>query len=225
LGIDQIRMQETLEAGRDFEFELPTENARLAGGEDWSDLLKDAPVPPGGIAAAFATDWRLTKTCAGVGSMGDDAATALLAAADLRTLAIRYADAMSRHAEAFSLSGGAVVLPGGPESAPAWQKLAGENPRNPPAFFRAILDKPLGTLAAFYSVWRVRMRRTGASSPNPARAELFYAWYRKVRNSRYGQSRQTKAGEPSFCKAPLARTVRFPGGRRGPPPPDRDEVC
>jgi len=214
LGIDQIRMQETLEAGRDFEFELLTENARLAGGEDWSELLKDAPVPPGGIAAAFATDWRLTKTCAGLGSMGDDAATALLAAADLRTLATRYADALSRHAEAFAVSGGAVALPGGADSAPAWQKLVGENPRNPPAFFRAILDKPLGTLAAFYSV----MARADAAhqrfiTKTPARAELFYAWYRKGEEFRYGQSRQIEGWRTGFLqKLPLADgVVRFPG--------------
>ena len=152
LGIDEIGMQETLEAGRDFQFEIPSENARLAGGEDWSALLKDAPVPPGGVAAAFATDWRLTKTCAGLGAMSDDAAAALFTAADLRTLATRYADPLARHGGILTLSGGAVALPGGAESAPVWQKLAGENPRNPGAFFRALLDKPFGTLAAFYSV-------------------------------------------------------------------------
>jgi len=216
LGIDQIRMQETLEARRDFEFELLTENARLAGGEDWSELLKDAPVPPGGIAAALATDWRLTKTCAGLGIMGDDAATALLAAADLRTLATRYADALSRHGEAFTLSGGAVVLPGGPESAPAWQKLTGENPRNPPAFFRAILDKPLGTLAAFYSVVsRADAAHQRFITKTPARAELFYAWYRKGEEFKYGQSRQVEGWRTEFLqKLPLADgAVRFPGGR------------
>jgi VWFA-related protein len=216
LGIDQIRMQETLEAGQDFEFELLTENARLAGGEDWSELLKDAPVPPGGIAAALATDWRLTKTCAGLGSMGDDAATALLTAADLRTLATRYADALSRHAEAFAVSGGAVVLPGGPESAPVWQKLASENPRNPAAFFKAILDKPLGTLAAFYSVVaRADAAHQRFITKTPARAELFYAWYRKGEEFRYGQSRQIEGWRTDFLqKAPLIDgSVRFPGGR------------
>src|SRR6185503_11331109 len=109
LGIDQVRMQETLEAGREFAFELPTENARLAGGEAWSELLKDAPVPPGGVAASFASDWRLAKTCAGLNSMSEDAASALLTAADLRTLANRYSDQLARHGGTFSLSGGAVV--------------------------------------------------------------------------------------------------------------------
>jgi VWFA-related protein len=221
LGIDEIRMQETLEAGREFQFEIPTENARLAGGEDWSALLKDATVPSGGVAAAFASDWRLAKVCAGLGAMSDDAATALLTAADLRTLATRYADPLSRHGGALVLSGGAVVLPGGAESAPVWQKLAGENPRNPPAFFRALLDKPLGTLAAFYSV----LSRADAAhqlffTKSQARAERFYAWYRQGDEFRNGQSRQLEGWRTDVLqKLPLQETgaetgrVRFPGGR------------
>ena len=217
LGIDEIGMQETIEAGREFQFEIPTENARLAGGEAWSALLKDAPVPPGGVAASFAADWRLTKTCAGLNSMSEDAADALLAAADLRTLATRYADALARHGETFSLSGGAVVLPGGAEAAPAWQKLSGENPSNPGPFFRALLDKPVGTLAAFYSV----LARSDAAhqrffTQTAAQAEHFYAWYRQGDEFRYGQSRQVEGWRTEFLqKVPLdnAGGVRYPGGK------------
>ncbi len=220
-GIDEIRMQEALEAGREFQFEVPTENARLAGGADWSALLKDAPVPPGGVAASFATDWRLAKTCAGLGAMGDDAAAALLASADLRTLATRYADQLSRHGGTFALSGSTVVLPGGAEAAPAWQKLAGENPRNPGPFFRAVLDKPFGTLAAFYSV----LARSDAAhqryfTQTTPRAERFYAWYRQGDEFRNGQARQVEDWRAELLqKLPLgeagasAGTVRFPGGK------------
>jgi Ca-activated chloride channel family protein len=216
LGIDEIRMQETLEAGREFSFEIPTENARLAGGEDWSALLKDAPVPPGGVAASFATDWRLAKTCAGLSAMSEDAAAALLTAADLRTLATRYADQLARHGAALNLSGGAVALPGGVEAAPVWQKLAGENPRNTGAFFRAILDKPFGTLAAYYSV----LARSDAAhqrffTKTTARAERFYAWYRQGEEFRNGQSRQVEGWRTEFLqKLPLDESgnVRYPGG-------------
>ncbi len=216
-GIDEIRMEETLEAGGEFQFEIPTENARLAGGEDWSALLKDAPVPPGGVAAAFATDARLAKTCAGLGSMSDDAANALLSAASLRMLATRYADPLYRHGATFTLAGGAVALPGGPESVPAWQKLAGENPRTPGPFFRALLDKPVGSLAAFYSV----LARSDAAhqrffTKTPARADRFYAWYRQGDEFRNGQSRQIEGWRTELLqKVPLdsAGNVRFPGGK------------
>ena len=217
LGIDEIHMQEELEAGREFQFEIPTENARLAGGDDWSTLLKDAPVPPGGVAASFATDWRLAKTCGGLSAMSEDAAAALLTAADLRTLATRYADPLARHGAAFSLSGGAVALPGGAEAAPVWQKLAGENPRNSGAFFRALLDKPFGTLAAFYSV----LARSDAAhqrffTKTTARAERFYAWYRQGDEFRHGQARQVEGWRTELLeKLPLDEggNVRYPGGK------------
>lgn len=217
LGIDEIRMQETLESGGEFQFELPTENARLAGGEAWSALLKDAPVPPGGIAAALATDWRLTKACAGLGAMSDDAAAALLSAAPLRTLATLYADQLARHGAAFTLSGGSADLPGGPEAAPAWQKLSGANPRNAGPFFRALLDKPLGTLAAFYSVLaRSDREHQRFLTKTPARAERFYAWYRQGDEFRNGQSRQVEGWRTEFLqRVPLDSSggIRFPGGK------------
>ena len=217
LGIDEIHMQEELEAGREFQFEIPTENARLAGGEEWSALLKDAPVPPGGVAASFATDWHLAKTCAGLNAMSEAASTALLTAADLRILATRYADPLARHGGMLTLSGSAVALPGGAGAAPVWQKLAGENPGNPGPFFRALLDKPFGTLAAFYSV----LARSDAAhqrffTKTAARAEHFYAWYRLGDEFRNGQARQVEGWRTEFLqKLPLddAGNVRYPGGR------------
>ncbi len=221
LGIDEIGMQEALEAGREFQFEIPTENAKLAGGEAWSALLKDAPVPPGGVAASFATDWRLAKTCAGLNAMSADAAAALLTAADLRILATRYADPLARHGGTFSFSGGrgtgVVALPGGAEAAPVWQKLAGENPRNAGPFFRALLDKPSGTLAAFYSVLaRSDTAHQRFFTKTAARAERFYAWYRQGDEFRNGQARQEEGWRTELLqKLPLddAGNVRYPGGR------------
>ncbi len=217
LGIDEIHMQEELEAGHEFQFDIPTENARLAGGEDWSALLKGVVVPPGGVAASFASDWRLAKTCAGLNAMSDDASSELLAAADLRILATRYADPLSRHGGAFTLAGGAVALPGGAESVPVWQKLVGENPRSPGLFFRALLDKPLGTLAAFYSV----LARSDAAhqryfTKTAARAERFYAWYRQGDEFRNGQARQVEGWRTELLqKLPLddAGNARYPGGK------------
>lgn len=217
LDIDEIGMQEALEAGREFSFEVPTENARLAGGEEWSALLKDAPVPPGGVAASFANDWKLVKTCAGLGAMSDDAAAALLSAADLRILATRYADQLSRYSAALAVSRGAVSLPGGPEAAPVWQKLAGENPRNAGVFFRALLDKPVGALVAYYSA----LARADAShqrffTKTTARAERFYTWYRQGDEFRNGQARQLEDWRTEFLeRVPLDENsnVRFPGGK------------
>ncbi len=84
LGIDQIGMQEALQAGREFEFEVVSENARLVGGSMWTQILRQEAVPPGGLAAVFATDPRIAKTCAGLNAMNGDTAAALMSAAGLR---------------------------------------------------------------------------------------------------------------------------------------------
>jgi hypothetical protein len=119
-----------------------------------------------------------------------------------------------------TLSGGrnsGVELPGGAEAAPVWQKLAGENSRNPGAFFRALLDKPSGTLVAFYAV----LSRSDSAHQHfflktPDRAERFYNWYRQGDEFRNGQARQVEGWRTELLqKLPLddAGDVRYPGGR------------
>ena len=211
-------MQETLEAGREFQFEIPTENARLAGGEDWSALLKDAPVPPGGVAASFATDWRLAKTCAGLSAMSDDAAAALLTAADLRTLATRYADPLSRHGADVCVS-------------PAARWPCREAPRPRPcgrswrARIRAIRAPSSARSWTSRSerwrrstrCWPARMRRTSVSSPRPRRApSVSMPGIVRATNSATAKPGKWRAGGPNSCKSCLSTTagnVRYPGGK------------
>jgi tetratricopeptide (TPR) repeat protein len=90
LGIDEVDMQEALEAGRSYQFKIPSENARLIGGDAWSEMLKRLPVFPGGIAEAFARDSRLARTYAGLGAMGADTAAAVVSSVGLPALVTRY---------------------------------------------------------------------------------------------------------------------------------------
>jgi hypothetical protein len=69
-GIDEIDMQQALEAGGSFRFEIPSENARLVGGEAWNGILKDLPHLPGGIAATFTTNLGVAKMYSGLGAGG-----------------------------------------------------------------------------------------------------------------------------------------------------------
>jgi len=58
LGIDELAMQETLEAGRSFQFEILSEEASLAGGAAWGPLLRGFLVLRGGMAEAFISGSR-----------------------------------------------------------------------------------------------------------------------------------------------------------------------
>src|SRR5262249_51374619 len=141
-------MQEALEAGKTFTIEIPVENAKLAGGDAWGTLIKNISLYPGGIADALVHDWRLARTCAGLSSMNADSAATLVSGIGLPALVEKFSTALSQYGEVFAIAGESAATPG---SADAWQKLVGTSPKNPVAFFRSVLEKDQGSLAAFYS--------------------------------------------------------------------------
>jgi len=219
LGIDEVDMQETLEAGRSYQFEIPSENARLIGGDAWSEMLKKLPAFPGGLAEAFARDSRLARTYAGLGAMGADTAEAVVSSVGLPVLVTRYSDVLAFYSQAFALSKGEVLTPGGAGAEAIWKRIAGASPKNPAAFFLALLEKDHGKLAAFYfALWRSDTAHRRFFTRTPHLAERFYAWYRDSDELQDGPGRHIETWRPGFFrKLPLDSTgnnVRFPGGRR-----------
>jgi Ca-activated chloride channel homolog len=223
-GIDEVSMQETLEAGKSFQFDIPTENARVVGGNDWSAILNNLPLIPGGIAAAFTLDVRVAKTYAGLGAMSPDAASAVIRAVGVRNLVLRDSDVLARYGNALQLSKGSgeskefVVVPGGAAAEAVWKKLTGANPHEPAAFLRALMEKNEGRLAAFYfAVWSADQAHRDYLTKTEARAERFYAWYRDSDDFKFGVSRHVPGWRTELLqKLPLdaAGDVRFPGGKR-----------
>jgi len=214
LGVDEIALQRSLESGQSFQFEVPSENARLIGGDAWSRLIKDLPVYPGGIAEAFVRDSRLAKVYAGLGEMGADTAAVVVSGTGFQPLVEQYADVLARYPDAFALSNEGAAAPGGEE---VWKKLAGVSPRAAPAFFRALLDRDFGSLAAFYTL----LAHSDAAhqrffTATPARAEPFYHWYRDSSESRWSLALDRERWRAVFFQnLPLDESgnVRFPGGR------------
>jgi VWFA-related protein len=223
-GIDEIGMQETLEGGKSFQFDIPTENARVVGGNDWSPLLKELPSIPGGIASAFTLDVRVAKTYAGLGAMKPDAAAALIRAVGVRNLVLRYSDVLARYGDALEVSKAPgnenefVAVPGGAAAEPVWKKLTGASPRDPAQFFRALLEKNEGRLAAFYfAVWSADKAHQEYFTKTEARADRFYAWYRDSEEFKFGLNRHVPGWRTElFQKLQLDAegNVRFPGGKR-----------
>jgi hypothetical protein len=216
-GVDEIALQKTLQTGGTFTIDIPSENARLIEGDTWSEMLrKDAPNFRGGLAEAFATDLRLARAYAGLGAMGPDAGSALVSGLGLRAVVTRYADLLARYGESFAVSKTGVVLPGGPEAEPAWKHLVGAPARDPSAFFRALLDKDQGKLAAFYfAVWRGDPAHQRFFTKTPARVERFYAWYRDSPDLRDRLSMVAPSWRKSvFQELPLdeSGSIKFPGG-------------
>ena len=218
LGIDEIAMKQDLEAGRSYRFEVRSDNARLLGGAAWGVLLQGQPALPGGLTEVFTRDWRFAEAYAGLSTMGAEAATAVVAGVGLRSAVTRYADVLWRYAEAFAVSRGAAVVPGGTQAEPVWAKLVGASPRSASAFFQRLLEKDSGNLASFYyQLSRVDTAHQRFFTADPQRAARFYAWYRASGEVHRGQVRKVGVWRDGiFRSLPLdeAGRVRFPGGRR-----------
>ncbi|MEN6601828.1 MAG: VWA domain-containing protein [Bryobacteraceae bacterium] len=217
LGVDEIDMKEALEAGRSCSFEIPTENARLIGGEAWDSFLgtrKEAF--PGALAEAFVRDLRLAKVYTGLSTMGSDTAATLVAGVGLRKLVRQYSDLLGEHGAAFALRGEAAAVPGGESAEGVWAKLADANPRDAKAFFRALFAKDNGRLAAYYAaISQTDEAHRRFFTSGDARAAHFYRLFRNpYETSRPGEKPGGSWLPQFYGQLPLdGGTVRFPGGR------------
>jgi Ca-activated chloride channel family protein len=179
LGIDALVMQQTLERGGTFRFELETGRARLNGGDLWSEYAERARRLPGGLFEAFANDLPLAKAYVALSAAPPATTAALIKGIGLRALVERHANVLALYGKSLEVKDGAAVVPGGEAAEPAWTRLTGASPHNPPAFFRGLLEKDLGKLAAFYSAIAgadaAHQRFFTSSAETLAR---FYKWYR-----------------------------------------------
>lgn len=216
--VDQVKMQNDLRSGKSFEFEIPSENARLTGGVAWwGPMMKEFAPLPGGLAEGFARDPKLAKTYAALAAMPADAAKAIVVHTGLRVLAAQYSDVLWFYSDRFNLSSGAVEVPGGVDAEKVWAKLVSANPRDPPAFFRALLASDRGRTAAFYSALaHADAAHQRFFTKSLERTKRFYNWYRNAEELRDGITRPPRTWRQEFFQeVPLdaSGNVRFPGGK------------
>ncbi len=230
LEIDEIALQEALQAGKPFTFQIPYGRAAVRPDEKTWRHFYPAQKLTGGLAEAMARDRRLAKLYVALHDLSVETRAALLAAADLNRLAQFHADQLYYHSSSLGVFGGRVLVPGGEAAEPAWSRLAGADARTPPAFLRALLEKDHGLLLVFYSVL------AGADLPHQrfatreaARAQFFYDLFRRApeqQNAGSGMARESALAD--FLRgAPLDAQGRLrlaggaaawrPEGIKGPP--------
>ncbi len=151
LDIDEIAMQEALEAGKSYQFEIHGDTARLFGGQAWQTILRPDLTFSGGIAEAFAKDFRLARTYAGLSEMDPASADALVASVGLRALVVEHSKLLAGSARLFRVRNGVVEVPGGEPAEALWKSLSGASPRDARRFLRALFAKKGGRLAEFYA--------------------------------------------------------------------------
>ena len=176
LAIDEIGMQQALEAGKAFSLKVPMDAAGVVLGEEpWKAQFYPKEHLAGGLAEAISGNLQLAQTYAALGQMDPDTATALVSGLGLKTLAEKYAALLAQYASSLAVDHGRAAIPGGEPAVTIWAKLTGANPARPAPFFKALLSKDDGNLLAYYAALsQLDLRRQRFFTRTPSRTAKFY---------------------------------------------------
>ena len=205
LGIEEMAMREALQAGRTFPLEFESEYVALAGGSAWGVTLQEFPSLSAGMVEAFARNTHLATTYAGLAGMGMDTAMALVKRTGLPALVSVHSALLGQYGDIFRVAAGKALVPGGAEAEDLWGKLAGASPRDPAAFFDALLKNDRGRLVAFFAaLTEADAAHQRYFTHDAERARTFYTWFRDAARR-----------PPILRDLPFDENgaVRFPGGR------------
>jgi VWFA-related protein len=215
-GIDELEMRSAIDARRPFQFEIPTETARLVGGTAWSALLKGIPEFTGGPAEVFIHDTRYAGVYAGLAAMDGDTAGTVVSSVGLANLIVRYSTLMAEFGSALDLADNRVAVPGGVRAAAAWAGLVGASPDKPAAFFRALFDKDQGRLLNFYyDLAHADAAHQQIFTGPTSRLDAIYRWYRDslTHTYLYGRQGRWQAAILQEVRLDSAGKLALPGGR------------
>jgi tetratricopeptide (TPR) repeat protein len=217
LAIDEVGMQQALESGKPFSFDIPMEGANvLLGEEAWRSQFYSRERLPGGFAEAMAENLWLARTYAALGQMDPNTARILASGIGLRTLAEKYSSLLIQFSSALAVAQGRVAVPGGEAAETAWSSLAGADARHPDVFFRALLAKDNGKLLAYYAALSgLDFRHQRFFTRTPARTFKFYELFREAPETQRSSSQRIQAGSfvEFLSEVPLDTdgSVDFPG--------------
>lgn len=195
LAIDEVGMQEALQAGQAFHFEIADAKAAvLLDPVRWNDTFFPKETFGGGFAEALTHDLRVAKIYCALSAMDVRAVPILSAGTDLKLLAERYADLLFRYSSSFALNGVRAAVPGGTPAEPVWEKLLGAPVSNPSRFFRALLDKDEGKLLAFFSLLgQLDTDHQKFLTRTASRTSRFYELFRDSRDVARGAEKQAQS--------------------------------
>jgi Flp pilus assembly protein TadD len=217
LAIDEAGLQEALQSRQDASFDIRDDWAPvLFGADTWKQAFYAKDEPLGGFAGALARDVRLARLYVGLSAMDKDAAAALLAGTELKTVAEKYADLLYLFSAALALHQSHAAVPGGLPAEAIWEKMVGASPARPGPFFRTLLEKDEGKLFSFYATLaQLDLAHQRFFTRSAARTSKFYELYRQAPELMRGATKESL--ETSFFdvlrEVPLDAdgSVEFPG--------------
>lgn len=217
LQLDQTEMEKAFSEGRMYAIPLLVEKAPIILTEKiWREQFYPKEQLPGGLAEAMAKNLNLARVYLGLSGLSAATRDALVAGFGLKNLAEKHADKLRFFSTSLAVENGRVSVPGGQNAETVWAKLAGETPRQPPAFFRALIEKNNGSLLAYYSmIAQLDMQHQRFFTATPQRTARFYELLRESPEAQRGLTRNaTNTSFSEFLReVPLDGdgSVGFPG--------------
>lgn len=204
LAIDEVGVQEALKAGKPYDLEITDEWAPVYPSERlWREAFYANESEPGGIAMAMLRQPKMARLYVGISYLDRKAASELLSAVSVTTLAQRYADLVYNYAAALAIQDGHAVVPGGHNAEAIWASLAGASPTQPAAFFSSLLQQNNGKLLAFFfSLSQLDLQHQEFFTANQSRTSQFYKLFAESEQSRHGSSALA-------YDSPFAQFLRF----------------
>jgi tetratricopeptide (TPR) repeat protein len=217
LTIDEVGMQEALQARRPFSFNVPYERALIVPDEKvWHAQFYPNENLAGGFAEAVARDPRIAKVYLGLSALDNATRSALLAGVGLKRLTEEYGDVLYYYSSALASGPEGIVVPGGVQAEPIWTRLIGASPREPARFLPMLLNKDSGKAFAFFAtISELDSEHQQFFTRTAGRTASFYELFREAPEMRRGASRLLKtASFAQFLReVPLDDEghVEFPG--------------
>jgi tetratricopeptide (TPR) repeat protein len=153
LALDEVGIQEALQAGKPYRLVIHSEPASVYPSEQiWREGLGLKSYGPGGFAEELTRVPHLANVYLSLNSMDRSAADELLKAVSLKELCEHDWDLLPDYAPAFALEGTHAAVPGGAKAEPIWTHLVGVSPSTPGPFFRALLKHDDGKLLVYFAI-------------------------------------------------------------------------
>jgi len=188
LAVDELGIQEALQAGKPYQLEIRDEPAAVYPNEKvWRESLYPGGNGAGGFATALLHTPKMARLYVGLSSLDRRTVAALLSAVNIKTLADHDADLIYYYAPAFALQGTHAAVPGGVKAEPLWATLAGADPAQPGPFFAALLRQEEGRLLAFFfTLSQLDSRHQAFFTSRAARISQFYKFFSETEEMRHG---------------------------------------
>jgi hypothetical protein len=172
LRVDEVGIQEALQAGKPATIEISDEPATIyPNAKLWHDSFPT--IGHSEFALSLLHSPHLARLYVSLSALDRRTLQALLSVTSLAELSEHFADSFARYGKSLAVQGTHAAVPGGITAEPVWTQLIAASPANAGSFFHALLNQP-NMFAYFYALSELDVRHQAFFTANLDRTRSFY---------------------------------------------------